>query len=447
VGVALILVEMALPLFEMVSGKPAVLWSNERLLWSCSALGAGGFVGVLAGSYPAFFLSRFQPARVLKGGQTRGASGAALRKGLVVVQFAVAIALLIGVGVIYEQARYLQERDLGYDDEDVLVLDADQFSVLKPTLLDVPGVTHVTGAPRLMGQPLAAGAVRPPGQDTTRQMLQMPVSVDFIETMDMRVTTGRSFSLEYATDATDAIMLNETAVQSLGWTNPVGRRLLVNTPGEAADAASMVERTVIGVVEDFNYLSLHNPIEPVVLYLSRDPNLVFARLGASNAATLDQVEAAWTRVNPDAPFNAYFLDDHLRQAYQAERRLMRLFGTFAGLALLVAGLGLFGLTAFLTNQRTKEIGIRKALGASVMGIVRLLSMDFLRLVLAAFVVAIPVAYVGMQRWLADFAYRVDLGLWVFLGAGGLVLAVALATVGTQAWCAARLDPTKALRSE
>jgi putative ABC transport system permease protein len=447
VGVALILVEMALPLFEMVSGKPAVLWSNERLLWSGIALGAGGLVGVLAGSYPAFFLSRFQPAHVLKGRQAGKASGAALRKGLVVIQFAVAIALLTGVGVVYEQAQYLQEQDLGYDDEDVLVLDADRFPLLKQALLDVPGVTHVAGAPRLMGQPLSAGAVRPPGQDSARQMLRMPVSMDFVETMGMRVTAGRSFSLEHATDATDAIMLNEAAAQSLGWTNPVGRRLLVDAPGGAADAAPMVERTVIGVVEDFNYLSLHNPIEPVVLYLSRDPNLVFARLDASNTAPLAQVETAWTTVNPDAPFNAYFLDDHLRQAYQAERRLTRLFGTFAGLALLVAGLGLFGLTAFLTNQRTKEIGIRKALGASVMDIVGLLSKDFLRLVLVAFVVAIPVAYVSMQRWLEDFAYRTDLGAGVFLGAGGLVLVVALTTVGMQAWYAARLGPTKALRSE
>ena len=204
---------------------------------------------------------------------------------------------------------------------------------------------------------------------------------------------------------------------------------------------------MIGVVEDFHYLSLHNPIEPVVLYPSRDPNLVFARLDAPDAVTLARVEVAWTTVNPDAPFNAYFLGDHLRQAYQAERRLMRLFGGFAGLALLVACLGLFGLVAFMTNQRTKEIGIRKTLGASVVGIVGLLSKDFMKLVLLAFGVAVPVAYVGMRPWLADFAYRIELGPGIFLSAGGLALVVALATVGVQTWRTARLDPIKALRSE
>lgn len=446
VGVALILVEMTLPLFEMVSGKPAVLWSDERLLWSFVALAAAGLVGVLAGSYPAFFLSRFQPSHVLKGRQAGRASGAVLRKGLVVVQFAVAIALVIGVGVIYEQAQYLQERDLGYDEEGILVLDADRFPLLKQALLDVPGVAHVTGAPRLMGQPLATVVVRPSGQDSARQMLQIPVSMDFIETMGMDITAGRSFSLAYATDATDAIMLNEAAARSLGWTHPVGRRLMVDVPGKA-DAEPWAQRTVIGVVEDFNYLSLHNPIEPIMLYLSRDPNLMFARLDTSDAATLAQVEAVWTRVNPDAPFNAYFLDDHLQQAYQAERQLMRLFGAFAGLAFLVACLGLFGLTAFVTNQRTKEIGIRKAIGATTASLVALLSTDFTKLVGVAFAVAVPVAYLGMSRWLEGFAYRIDLGVGVFVGAGALALVVALSTVGVQAWRAARLDPALTLRDE
>jgi putative ABC transport system permease protein len=443
---AFVWVEAALPLFEVISGKPAALWREARLLWSGVALGVGGVVGLLAGSYPAFFLSRFRPAHVLKGIHTGHASGATLRKGLVVMQFAVAITLIAGVGVIYQQARYLQERDLGYEEENVLVLDGDRFPLLKQALLDVPGVTHVTGAPRLMGQPLPAGAVRVPGRDSARQVLRMPVSVDYIETMDMRVTAGRSFSSERGMDASEAIMLNKTAAQSLGGADPVGRRLTMEIPSASGETQT-VAGTVIGVVDDFHYLSLHNPIEPVVLYLSREPNLVFARLDAADAPTLARVEAAWTTVNPDAPFNAYFLGDHLRQAYQAERRLMQLLGAFAGLALLVACLGLFGLTAFMTNQRTKEIGIRKTLGASVVGIVGLLSKDFMKLVLMAFVVAVPVAYVGMRPWLEGFAYRIDLGAGVFVAAGALALVVALGTVGTQAWRAARLDPTKALRSE
>ncbi|NBC01542.1 MAG: FtsX-like permease family protein [Bacteroidetes bacterium] len=439
-------VEAALPLFEAISGKPAALWRDARLLWSGVALGTGGVVALLAGSYPAFFLSRFQPAHVLKGIHTGLASGATLRKGLVVVQFAVAIALIAAVGVIYQQARYLQERDLGYEEENVLVLDGDRFPVLKQALLDVPGVTHVTGAPRLMGQPLPTGAVRVPGRDSSQQMLRMPVSLDYIETMDMRVTAGRRFTLERGTDASEAVMLNETAAQMLGGANPVGRRLTMEIVVESGETQT-VEGTVIGVVDDFHYLSLHNPIGPVVLYLSRDPNLVFARLDSPDAVTLARVEAAWSTINPDAPLNAYFLGDHLRQAYQTERQLMRLFGGFAGLALLVACLGLFGLMAFITNQRTKEIGIRKALGATAVSLVTLLSSDFAKLVGIAFAVAVPVAYLGMSRWLEGFAYRIDLGAGVFVAAGALALVVALATVGVQAWRAARLDPTKALRSE
>lgn len=446
VGGALLLVEAAIPLFEMISGKPAALWGNERLLWSGIALGVGMVVGLLAGSYPAFFLSRFRPVRVLKGRQAQSVSGVPLRKGLVVLQFAIATALLIGVGVIYEQARYLQERDLGYDEEQILVLDADRYPVLKTSLLEVPGVTHVAGAPRLMGQPLATGAVRVPGRDSARQMLRMPVSFDFIETMDMRLVAGRSFSKKHATDRTEAVMLNESAVQALGWAEPIGRQLRLSVPGEEGNTQT-AEGTVIGVVEDFHYLSLHNPIEPVVLYPSGDPNLVFVRLQQGDAGTLAQIEQAWRAVNPEAPFNAYFLGDHLRQAYQAERRLMRLFGAFAGLALLVACLGLFGLAAFMTEQRTKEIGIRKTLGASASSIVRLLSGHFLKLVGLAFIGAVPVAYLAMHRWLQNFAYHTTLDVWTFVGVGGLVGITALATVGVLALRAAHLDPATTLRDE
>jgi putative ABC transport system permease protein len=443
---AFVWVDAALPLFEAISGKPAALWYDARLLWGGVALGVGGVVSLLAGSYPAFFLSHFQPAHVLKGTHTGRVSGATVRKGLVVMQFAVAIALIAGVGVIYQQAQYLQARDLGYEEENILVLDGDRFPVLKQALLDVPGVTHVAGAPRLLGQPLATGAVRMPGRDSARQMLRMPISVDYVETMDMRVIAGRSFSSERRTDATEAIMLNETAAQSLGEADPVGRRLTINTPDGSGETQA-VEGTVIGVVDDFHYLSLHTPIGPVVLYPSRDPNLVLARLDAPDAATLARVEAAWTAVNPDAPFNAYFLGDHLRQAYQAERRLMQLFGGFAGLALLVACLGLLGLAAFMAQQRTKEIGIRKALGATATGIVGLMSKDFLKLVGVAFIIAVPVAYGAMSQWLQGFAYRIDLGAGVFLLAGGLAFTVALMTVSVQALRAAQTDPVKALRSE
>ncbi len=446
-GLAVVLAALAMPSFNALAGKAVSLRDVEPWMWGLGLGALWGVVGIGAGLYPALILSGGQPARTLRGRGSTSASGAGVRKTLLVGQFAIAAALLVAVAVVQGQLHFMQERDLGYDDHHVVVLDADRFPLLKEALLAEPGVVGVAGTPRLMGQPLDPVPVRPEGADSARQMLLMPVTVDYVETLGMTLAAGRSFAADRASDAESAVLLNESAARALGWAeSPVGHRLTLTLVQENGTTVES-DRTVVGVLDDFNYLSLHAPIEPVVLTLSPDPNLTLVRLRDDSPPTLARVEAAWTRVNPDAPFNAYPLDVRLGQAYDGERTLGRVFGAFSALALAVACIGLFGLVSFLSEQRRKEVGIRRTLGATVTQIVVLLSKDVVGLVLVACALALPLAAVAMGRWAEGFAYRAALDPAAFLGAAGLVLAVAVGTVGFQALRAATADPVRALRSE
>jgi putative ABC transport system permease protein len=408
-------------------------------------------VGVLAGFYPAVFLSRYRPAEVLKGHFRSGRSGRGLRKALVVVQFAASVALLVGTLVVYQQLRYVQTSRLGFDTEQVVVVPVQDpvvrqhYAALREAWAQQAEVVAVgTSSSSYPGKPHASGwTVQRDGASDEEAVTMYRNWVDpgFFDALGVEWAAGRGFSDTAETDG-EAVVLNEAAVRALGWRSPeaaLGETVALQ--GEA--------RAVVGVVQDYHFQSLHHRIAPLVLTLQRHtPTNVLVRLRATDlAAALASLQASWEDVASGQPFTYSFLDDTVEALYRADTRWGQVVGYAAALAMLIACLGLFGLAAFSAEARTKEIGVRKALGASVSGIVLLLSKEFLKLVLVAFLVAVPLAYAAMNQWLNNFAYRVEISWPIFLMAGLVALLVALLTVSYQAIRAALADPVKALRYE
>jgi len=409
-------------------------------------------VGLLAGSYPALMLSGFRPAAILKGRFLTSARGQALRKALVVLQFAVSAVLLVGTGIVYQQLQHMQRQDLGFRTEQMLVIDfrsdeqvQQQIDVVKHALTNLPGVLGATASqaiPSRLGYTALAYVEPADGENREVLMPVFPVDYDFVNVYDLNLLAGRTFSPDFATDSTAAFLINETAARSFGFATP-------------EDALGMPifewgqQGQVIGVVSDFHYTSLRQQIEPMnFLFGKNNARFLTLRIATDDLPrTLTAVEAAWHGVAPHRPFDYRFLDDAFDAQYRAEQRFGQIIGTFSALAILVACLGLFGLATFMAAQRTKEIGIRKVLGASIPQVVLLLSKEFVLLVVVAFVLATPIAYTAMNRWLADFAYRIEISWRLFLIAGLVALLVALATVSYQAIRAALADPVESLRYE
>ena len=447
---ALALVSLLLPAFNTLTGKALTmdLLANTGFLFG--VIGVAVFVGVVSGSYPAFVLSSFTPVTVLKG-HAQGGGHATLRKGLVVFQFAISAFLIIAAGVVKNQLTFIQSKNLGFNQEQIVTIPIreqpmrQQYETFKQELLKHPGVVSVTASANLpggsdFGIPIVPEGVVPDDIPPSRILA---VDHDFLTTFEMELATGPGFTTERAGDAVSAFLLNEEAARALGWDDPLSKRIGMPVVG--------VEMSpVVGVVKDFHFRSMHEEIGPLVFFIPT-PNWfsVFSvRVRPDNLdETLALMEQTWTTFEPTHPFTYSFLDQQFAQLHQAEAQVSKLLTYATALAIFIACLGLFGLAAFTAEQRTKEIGIRKVLGASVAGIVLLLSKDFARLVALAFVVAAPVAYFAMTRWLDDFAYRADLSWQVFFLAAALALAVALLTVSYQAVRAAVSDPVKALRYE
>ncbi|HYE57728.1 MAG TPA: ABC transporter permease [Rhodothermales bacterium] len=444
--VAVALVAAGLPHFDALIGRDLSAGVQNAGLWA-GLLGIGLVSGLLSGSYPAFVLSAFQPARTLKGSPgTVGGSG--VRKALVVVQFALSIGLIIGTGVVYDQLAYVREKNLGFEQDQVLVVPIRHEALrqhpapLTTRLQETPGVLGVATASLLPGGPVGRARYRAEGVSEEGTMPMLWVGPAFVETLGMEVVAGRAFSDAFRTDSAEAFVLNEEAVRQLGWGDPA------KAIGKTFELVGSKQGRVIGVVRDFHVASLHQKIEPVVMHLWPWSNYAVVRADAAQLPrVLAGLRGAWQALDPEHPFTYSFLNENFDRLYRAEQQLARVTGLFALLAVTLACLGLAGLAAFTAQRRTKEVGIRKVLGASVPRLVGLLSKDFVALVAVAFVAAAPLAYLGMQRWLEDFAYRVPLGPGVFLLAGASALVVALLTVGTQALRAATADPVRTLRTE
>ncbi|HEV7347702.1 ABC transporter permease [Telluribacter sp.] len=450
---ALLFVGISLPLFNELSGKVLSLGLRD-ISWLLPTLLAFGLgVGVLAGSYPAFFLSSFQPLKVLKGGQPRGAgrSGVSLRSGLVVFQFFIAILLMIGTLVVQQQLNFIQNKKLGYNKKQVLVLpDAwglgIKQSVFRDELQQDPRVQSVSTSGYLPAGPSYNNNYSVTPADKPSQLvltLRYEVDEAYIPTLGMQMATGRNFSREYGTDST-GIILNETAARTLGWEETALGRTLTH----ADNQGSIQTYRVIGVVKDFHFKSLHERISPLVMTLGAGAGTLIAKVQTDDIpGLLATLEKKWGEFGSERPFTYSFLDERFNATYKAEQKMGRILGLFAGLTIFVACLGLFGLATFTAQRRTKEIGVRKVLGASVGSIVTLLSREFLTLVLLALLVATPVAWYLMDRWLQEFAYKIDLSWWMVALSGLLAVVIALLTISFQSIKAALMNPVKSLKAE
>lgn len=454
-GVAL--AQVLLPVFNELYETTLRLHLLQEPAMLLGLLGVGLTVGLLAGSYPALFLSRFEPIKSLRGTSTLRPGGLRLRHGLVVVQFALSIFLIAGTAVMWNQVRYMKTQNLGLDKENVVVLTVDsndfadpeeatvRLQTFKDELARLPDVQGVASSSRVPGNGFGSFVfARPEGGDDEQPLRLRWVAVDeyFFDTFGVTFAEGRNFIPGSEADRNEALIINEAALRDFGWTDTANKTVRVGR----------TDFQVIGVVKDYNYDSLQQAVEPV-LHIYRPPdggahNFVSVRLRSGDYdASLAAIEAAWTRLDPTRTFDYAFLDQTFDQLYQAQDRLVTVASAFAILAILIACLGLFGLASLMVTQRTKEIGVRKVLGASVPGVAMLLSKDFITLVLVAFVVAAPVAYFAMTRWLEGFAYRIDVGLGTLVLAGVLALLIALVTVSIQAMRAAMADPVQSLRYE
>ncbi|MES2647244.1 MAG: ABC transporter permease [Bacteroidota bacterium] len=448
--IALTIAQLVLPLFNNITGKALSLNFSENVWLLPSLLLLGIVTGFIAGSYPAFFLSSFNPATVLKGKLVAGKKTGWLRSGLVVFQFCISIVLIVGTAVVYLQLSYIQNKNLGYEKERVLILPetyllGQKEAVLKQKIKADTRVSNVTSSGYLPAGPSNGNNFFIYAQEEASQIktLRYDVEDNYISTLGMEIVHGRNFSPEFATDS-NGIILNETAARALGWEkNAIGK-----TVKRRENTGAEITYNVIGVVKDFHFKSLHERISPLVMTLSRNSGtLIIKTKTAEVGGLLATLKNEWDNLNPETPFSYSFLDERFDATYREDKNTGMMLGIFAGLTIFVACLGLFGLATFTANQRTKEIGIRKVLGASVTGIVSLLSTDFLKLVCIAFVVAVPVAWLVMNRWLQDFAYRIDIPWQAFVIAAIAAISITLFTVSYQAIKSALANPVKSLRSE
>lgn len=448
--IAISLATSIIPAFNQFSGKSIAL--DEVLT---PQFLVGSFLLVLAisfcaGAYPALFLSRLKPVSSLKGSGSLQKSNPLLRKGLIVFQFMISTVFLTGMVVVLLQLNYLQSKDLGFDRDQVIVLDGDGFPQLKNELRGTAGVEQVSGVPQVIPGllPLTPYKAEKVFTDSTSLITYYGVTPGFIETMGIKLLAGKSFADGSQKDEQEAFVLNESAVHELGWTpeEAIGKSFTAQVPPLNGGREVWRDGYITGVVQDFNHDVLYKKVSSLVLYPSYDMNLTFVRI-QKNPDVISAIEKVWHKVNPDAPFNYYFLDDRIRQHYESEIKLGTLVSAATGIAMIIACLGLSGLVSFSANQRTKEIGIRKVLGASGRQVIALLSGNYIKLVGVAAILSLPIAYYALNAWITNFAYHIELS-WTIFGLAALsTLTVAMITVILQSLKVVFMEPTESLRSE
>jgi putative ABC transport system permease protein len=445
-ALSLLLVTLLLPFFNSISGKQIPVVWNNLFFWLMSA-GFILFTALIAGSYPAFYLSSFKAIKVLKGTFKAGRFAAIPRKILVVVQFTVSIALIIGTIIVYKQIQFAKDRSVGYSRNNLVAVSSSNeihkhLQAIKQELTDAGVITELAEAGGLPTElPGGSSGFSWKGKDPNLSIdfSYTSVSYDYGKTINWQLKEGRDFSRDFATDSS-AFILNEAAVKFMGLSNPIGETI------QWFDKSYKV----IGVVSDILMQSPYESVKPTLFVLSNDANdavLIKINPAVSASAALSKIGSVFTRFNPDQPFEYRFIDNEYAKKFTSEVRIGKLASFFALLAIVISCLGLFGLASFVAEQRTKEIGVRKVLGASVFSVWNLLSRDFAMLVIISFFIASPIAWYYMNRWLQDYSYRINIGWNIFLIAGILAIVIALITVSFQAIKAALANPVKSLRTE
>jgi len=447
VAIALVLMSLVLPAFNYVTQKQINIPFYDFSFWA-KLVAITVLTGIISGSYPALFLSSFNPVKVLKGAVKMDNGATFFRKGLVVFQFVLSSILIIATVVVSKQVNFIQKRNLGYDRENLVYIPIEgelggKYDILKSEALATPGVTavsYISNTPTFIDN--STINVKWDGKDpnTSVAFSNSAIGYDFINTMRLKMLAGRDFSTRFPSDSTGFI-INQVAQQKIGYSNPVGRTITMwGRKG-----------TIIGVVNDFHFQSLHKQIQPLILFMGRG-KVVYGELliriqAGKTREVLPNLERMCKKLNPNFPFTYHFSDDQYQRLYISEKIVGRLSNAFAFLAIFISCLGLLGLAMFTAEQRLKEIGIRKVLGASIGSLFRLLSSEFLILVIIAMFIAIPIAWYAMSSWLRGYAYSTPIKWWMFALSGALTILIALATVSFQAIKAALINPIKSLRSE
>ncbi len=447
--IALGLTFLLLPSFSRIAGKSLVFASVFEPTQIIAMLLLILFVGLLAGSYPAFYLTSFNPSAVLHGKVRTGMKSSGIRSGLVIFQFTISIILIICTILVFQQLNHLQNINLGMNKENVFILQnarslkdsKESFAQELIVFEEISSATISNSHPPHIG---SNSVYRPIGKGKDDILLDYTtVDENFLDTYGLTMVEGRFFSKQFPSD-TVAIVLNEAAAEMINWENPIGERIgTFNNQGD-----DLLELEVVGVVKNFNYQSLKSEIKPMAFLYGKWGGIISIKLNSVNIReTISMIEEKWKNAAGDAPFEYDFLDVSFNELYFAEQRLGKIFMIFAVLAIFVACLGLFGLATFTAEQRSKEIGIRKAMGANVLSVMLLLSKDYIKLVIISFVLSSPISYYIMVKWLQNFAYRIDIGVLTFAVSGIAALLIAWLTVSYQSYKAASTNPVNSLRYE
>lgn len=440
---AVLLVGLSLSTFNEITGKEIALsWDLNMALWFT---GIALFTGLISGSYPAFYLSGFSPALVLKGEMRSSAGELWIRRGLVVFQFTLSVILIVAVVVVYSQIQFVQSKNLGYDNNNIIYFSqngkvAENTETFLQEVRNIPGVVNASGIGHtLLGINNNTSGLDWEGKNPEDEVLfeNVRVEYDLLETIGVELKEGRFFSRDFVSDSSK-IIFNEAAIDILGYEDPIGKTITL---------WDEYEMEIVGVVKDFHFQSLHDEVAPLFFRLANTWNIMIKIESGKEKATLEALGTMYNDFNPGFTFDYEFMDQEYASLYESEQRVATLSQYFAGFAILISCLGLFGLAAFVAERRSKEIGIRKALGASVSNITYLLTSDFTRLVIVSIIIALPISYVFVSQWLERFAFRIELSSWFFISAGVAALLIAWLTVSSQAIRAARVNPVDCLKDE
>jgi putative ABC transport system permease protein len=435
-----------LPKFNELAAKSfnlQILYSPVVML---TLLAVVIIVGILGGSYPAFFLSRFSPVTVLKGVITQGSAGSLFRKILVIIQFSVSVIMIICTLIVYKQLNYLKNMDQGFDQKNVIGLQLNgqmvrKYPVFKQVLAENQNIKYVTSTNTEVGQGSGKVIFK---VETDQGMIDRGVNFavvdyDFANALGIKILKGRNFQLDMPSDTLKGVVVNETFVKRMGWTEPVGKKVTLG---------NFIDGRVIGVMQDYHQTGMYNAIESLLLIWRPVNNVIYLKLsGTETAKTLSFIESKWKEIFPDQPFVYTYLTERFNGQFQADEKRGKIFTIFTILAILIACLGLFGLASYMVEQRTKEIGIRKVFGANENTILGLISKDFLILVSIGILIAIPVSYYFMSNWLKDYVYRTSIGVPLLIIAASLTILITFITISYKAYQAAIMNPAQALKTE